>query len=126
MSRIAFVVTGDGGQRLKILSIIREATNLSYLDISRAIESKGPILEKDLFCRDHDEIVAVLRKLVSFLSEVGAMFEIYELPKSHSLINGNLSQVRRIEVTVLENILTAHETGLREQQESVDRELDED
>jgi len=76
MSKIALIITGDGGQRVKVFSLIRKTTGLSYSEIMKALESCGPIMERNLFGRDHDEIAATLRVLVSALSDLGASFEI--------------------------------------------------
>lgn len=124
MSKIAIVVRSDGGQGAKLLSLIRQATGMPYSEITAAIRQGSPVIERSLFGRDHDDIAASLRTLVSALRRAECSFDIYEFPESQRF-NPSGARPRRIDASVLENILAAHEQGLREQQELVDRELGE-
>ncbi len=125
MSRIALVITSDGGQRTATISAVRRATGSPLREITEALDIGKPVFEAVLFYNDHQQIAETLRGLVSALTRIGAQFQLYELPERQSFASPDQSRVRPITAEVLENILVAHEKGLLEQQAVVDRELGE-
>ena len=125
MSMIALVVTDPGTQRSNVIAAIRHATGLPLSAIVKAIDGRQAVVERELFYRDHDEVAGILRSLLSVLPATGASFEVYELPKGTHFSASAETSAHRISTEVLQRILLGHEEGLREQQESVDRELEE-
>jgi hypothetical protein len=125
MSRIALVITSDGGRRTATISAVRRATGSPLGEITEALNIGKPVFEAVLFYNDHEQIAETLRRLVSALTGIGAQFQLYELPERQSFAGPDQSRVRPITTEVLENILVAHEKGLLEQQAAVDRELGE-
>jgi hypothetical protein len=125
MSRVAVVVTNVGEQKTKVITLLREVTGSAFSVITEAIKNRQPILERKLFYRDHDDVAVALRRLTGGLTRLGADYELYELPEAQAFLAADKSRVHRISPDVLENILQAHEEGLNQQQEIVDRELTE-
>jgi hypothetical protein len=126
MSVMALVVTDVGAQRSRAIATIRQATGQPFAAIVEAIKRQQPVVERELFYRDHDEVARMLRNLVSILPTAGVSFELYELPTGTRFSTIEEASSQRISVEVLQNILSGHEEGLREQQALVDRELEAD
>ena len=127
MGRYALKVSTSG---TKVIGAFRRATGMGIASIRDRIDNRKVVAEFLLGKTDHndrDEVAERLLALLNELQEIGAAFELFEMPAS---LTGPVDELavphRRIEVEVLHNGLEAREERMREMQEEIDEELGED
>lgn len=108
MSKAALVINDIGNNAPRVIGEVRKRTHLSIGEVRERCQAMLPVLEVDLFGSDLEKKIDGLKSFIIDLRAAGASFEIYRLLSRESFENVNASSVVKMDINMLDNILTAH------------------
>jgi len=98
-----------------VAAVLRRTTALPLSEIVSRMKSQAPVIERELFGNDHDEIALILRELLQQLPGIGAKIRLFELPEGHSFTSVEEEARQEISAQTLVNILSSHDEEIARQ-----------
>ena len=86
------------------VAAVRRATGLGLTDIRGRLVSGSPLIERELFLNEHDEVAAEIRRLLAATAQADIPTQIYELQPGEHIDTAPLD-ICRISEQTLEGIL---------------------